>query len=267
MGESASGGVSYGSGLSAYGESGEGSESGWNTGGPGEGGSGTQAGDSSGESGSGETTVGAEGEGSSTGGLGSSSGGEDSGMGGEGSTGAADDTTGGKESADGGGEESAGEGSTGEPSEEEDTCSTVQSCPGATDIGEVSGDASSDPLNVQGTTNAWYEVRVTEDVDGDGDFLGYPLSVNVRLSSPPGGENFDLYVYLAESFSASACGANFQASIKVGEVDSVDLLWGETDLLANGSDDDRWVAIEVVSTGLACQPDESWTLVVQGNTG
>ena len=47
--------------------------------------------------------------------------------------------------------------------------------------------------------------------------------------------------------------------------DVVNLQWGETGIVANGSDDDRDVMIEVRNVSGTCAVGQNWTLALIGN--
>ena len=150
------------------------------------------------------------------------------------------------------------------PSEASTSCVAPNTCQGATDIGSVSGDTSSQPVNESGFTSTWMQIKVTED---DTNPLGKKLNFHATLTSPAS-TNFDLYVYLDDGSSSSpttrACGAPSAQSTNATGPDTASLTWGEG-TPANGSDDTRIVSIEVRYVGGTCDPSAKWSLVVTGN--
>lgn len=169
-----------------------------------------------------------------------------------------DDTT-------GGGEEGTTDGGTTDDGSEstgtEMMCSQDTNCAGAAGLGTVSGDTSSPDLQYEGTQPIWLEFHVTEDNE---DVLGEQLRFTVTLTSPACCD-FDLYVYRGTAGGSTGCNGTLQSSISVGAVDTVTMSWGEG-AVANGVDDDSWIALEVVPKNDECQDDQPWSLLVEGDT-
>jgi len=177
----------------------------------------------------------------------------------DGTTGSAESTSddGMDESTTDGGEESSGGESTGDG----EMCPQMTTCAGAAGLGSVSGDTGSEDLFFNGSDPTWLEFQVTEDND---DVVGEELRFTVTLTSPACCD-FDLYVYRGAEGGATGCDGFLESSISVGAVDSVSMDWGE-DLVANGSDDTAWIAVEIVPKNDECQDGENWDLVVEGDT-
>lgn len=180
--------------------------------------------------------------------------------GGSTSTGSADESTtgllddGGSSSSDGGGGDESTTTDTGEePCLNETMCSTARA------VGGVSGDTGADVLAETGAEPVWLTFQVSED---DSDVAGVAMSFRATLVSPPGAD-FDLYVYRGTEGGTTGCGGFVQASVTTG-VDSVYMTWGEG-LIANGVEDDVWVAVEIVPKDAECAAPEQWSLEVEGN--
>jgi hypothetical protein len=140
------------------------------------------------------------------------------------------------------------------------SCNAPSACSGATDLGTVSGDKNADQKSAQGSTSQWLKVRVTEN---DSDVFGMDLWTKVTLTQPSGGQNFDLYVYLPGS-DILECSAVTKSST-TGGTETVSLSWGEGSGFSNGKNDDRWVTIEVRHVSGTCDPNQKWSLLVEGN--
>ncbi len=154
---------------------------------------------------------------------------------------------------DGGGGDGGG-GDGGAPS-----CAATNTCMAATDLGTVSGDTGSGTLSKQGSVSTWLTVRVTEN---DSSVIGKSLKARITLNSPAG-TNYDLYVYLPGS-DTRACGAPTHTATGATGSDVVNVDWGEG-TVANGSDDDRTVSVEVRHASGPCDAAHQWSLTVQGN--
>lgn len=141
-------------------------------------------------------------------------------------------------------------------------CPSALTCQAPTMLGSVSGDTGNQMLTAMGHQSAWFRVRVTEDHSAVG---GVALSMTARLTSPPG-VDFDVFVYLNASSDAVECSTTTGMPMTNGNVNQVYALWGELGPFSNGSDDDRWVSIEVRPVSGTCSPSATWQLVVEGNT-
>lgn len=138
-------------------------------------------------------------------------------------------------------------------------CPNVDTCPGASGIGQVSGDTGSRTIGTSGSEATWIELQVTEDDDA---LVGAPMSFTVTLVSPAGAD-FDLYVYRGMEGGTSGCNGFMEQSTSPGQ-DSVDMAWGEG-IAANGLDDGVWVAVEIRAKDDVCSA-QPWSLQVEGNT-
>lgn len=139
-------------------------------------------------------------------------------------------------------------------------CPNVDTCPGASGIGQVSGDTGSRTIGTSGSEATWIKFQVTEDDDA---LVGAPMSFTVTLISPAGAD-FDLYVYRGMEGGSTGCNGFMEQSTSAGQ-DSVDMAWGEG-LAANGLDDGVWVAVEIRAKDDVCSPLDEWVLEVEGNT-
>lgn len=139
-------------------------------------------------------------------------------------------------------------------------CTAPAACAAATDLGTVSGDEASNVLTAEGTGSKWLRVWVTEDDDG---VAGVELRATATLTSPPG-TNFDLYVYTGSS-SAHECSAVAAQSTNGSGTDSAQVSFGESGLLANGSNDSRYVTVEVRHVSGPCSANSKWSLAFAGN--
>jgi hypothetical protein len=139
-------------------------------------------------------------------------------------------------------------------------CTAPSSCNGSTNLGSVRGDNGGDTKTAQGHTSQWFRVRVTEDDHG---LQAAELRLTATLTSPPNA-NFDLYLYVAGNDSL-ACTTVSAQSTSSGTTDSAKVKFGESGILANGSDDDRTVTVEVRHVSGTCDPTNKWSLTVKGN--
>jgi hypothetical protein len=139
-------------------------------------------------------------------------------------------------------------------------CTAPAACAGATDLGTVSGDETSNVLTADGTGSKWFRVWVTEDDDG---VAGVKLRATATLTSPPG-TNFDLYLYTGSS-SGHECSAVASQSTNGSGTDSAEVSFGESGVLANGSNDSRYVTVEVRHVSGTCSASSKWSLAFAGN--
>jgi hypothetical protein len=135
-------------------------------------------------------------------------------------------------------------------------CDKKSSCAGATDLGVVRGDTGGDTRSRQGVGSAFFSVDVTEARAWYEDPA--PLRVAFTLISPKS-TNYDLFVYedCAKPTESSQNGA--------GETDKISKSWGEGRIIANFTDDKKTLRVEVRKVSQSCDPDDEWTLIVQGN--
>lgn len=188
---------------------------------------------------------------------------------GQGSTGEGDSTTTGAAQTSTGDSTSTGEpvegssssgGSTGDDTGMPPACVNALTCPTATVLGMVSGDESSPSLEADGSEPTWLAFQVTEDNDSA---LGEDLSFTATLQSPPG-YDFDLYVYRGADGASNGCNGTLQQSTAASGMDVVSMSWGEG-AVANGGDDRRWIAVEIVAKNDMCDPGATWTLTIDGD--
>lgn len=139
-------------------------------------------------------------------------------------------------------------------------CTAPAACGAATDLGTVSGDQTSNVLTADGTGSKWFRVWVTEDDNG---VAGVKLRATATLTSPPG-TNFDLYLYTGSS-SAHECSAVASQSTNGSGTDSAEVSFGEGGLVANGSNDSRYVTVEVRHVSGPCSANSKWSLAFAGN--
>jgi hypothetical protein len=121
----------------------------------------------------------------------------------------------------------------------------------------VCGDENNDVLTVTGVGSKWFEVYVAECVSS---LISYPdLSFTAIIDSPPG-MNYDMYVYKGDDGGPNCSAAPTKAS---GVPERVMDGWGDS----MGSEDGTWLSIEVrYVSGTDCEPTDTWTLRVEGNT-
>ena len=132
----------------------------------------------------------------------------------------------------------------------------LNTCPTSDTLSAVDGDQNNDTRTIKGTTSKWFKVLVNEAVSS---IISYPqLSYTATLATPPG-MDFDLFVYNG-SFSTPSCsGTPKHAS---GNPESVNDTWADT----IGTEDTRWLTLEVrYISGEMC-PSDPWTLTVKGHT-
>lgn len=142
------------------------------------------------------------------------------------------------------------------------SCTSPNTCAGATDLGSISGDTGADVKMASGSGSVWFTVRVTED---DSSISPRTLHAKAELVSPPG-TNFDVFVYVAGGSSGQECFSVNSSSTNASGLDSATSEWGETGLFSNGSDDSRTVTVEVRWISGSCSAATPWTLTVKGNT-
>ncbi|WP_437335876.1 hypothetical protein [Sorangium sp. So ce394] len=126
-------------------------------------------------------------------------------------------------------------------------------CAGAEDLGEISGDDGGDELTVTGTTSKWFKIKIV-DLDDEASSEHF----RATLRSPPG-MNFDLIVYEG-GLDAPDC---FASGVRgQGTPESFYATWDDFPIL----DDHRWFSLEVRHVdGTTCGDDAAWTLTVSGN--
>ncbi len=140
-------------------------------------------------------------------------------------------------------------------------CPSGATCTGATVLGSVSGDTANQKLTASGHQSAWFRVRVTENFD---DITGLTLRVGAKLTSPTGGADYDVFLYVSTGQDVLECSTTSGSTTSTGTVNNVHAEWGEG-LFANGADDDRDVSIEVRPVSGTCTAGQPWQLEVEGN--
>lgn len=159
------------------------------------------------------------------------------------------------------GSSSSSGGSTGDDTSTPPACDNALTCQTATVLGMVSGDEASPDLQADGSEPTWVAFQVTEDNESA---LGEALSFTATLQSPPG-YDFDLYVYRGAEGASNGCNGTLQQSTAASGIDVVSMSWGEG-AVANGADDRRWIAVEIVAKNDMCDPEATWTLTIEGDT-
>lgn len=141
-------------------------------------------------------------------------------------------------------------------------CVAPNTCVGGITMTPVSGDKNADTSTQTGSTSRWLKIRVSEDDSG---VLAESMKLKLTLTSPPG-TNFDMRVYLAGDGSSQKCPPTGpdRTTNTVAGADVTSIEWGESGI-ANGSDDDRTVSIEIVHVSGTCTTGQNWTLLAEGN--
>ncbi len=137
-------------------------------------------------------------------------------------------------------------------------CDFPTTCNSSSTLGGVSGDTTVPSIGETGTEPVWLQVEVSEN---DSSVFGSAMSVTLDLDSTGG--DWDLRAYLGDPGDANGCGGLEAASETTGP-DSVRFDWGEG-ALANNTDDDAIVAVEIFPKADECTVGASWSLTVTGN--
>lgn len=139
------------------------------------------------------------------------------------------------------------------------SCSPLNQCMTARDVGSVSGDTKPvvNSIFENGSAEEWVFFKVKE--DSSTPFSG--LSYKVQLTSPPGA-NYDIFLYHSDNNKNGPVCDNVvkQSTNPAGQLDEIDDGWG--DQLA--SSDTRAVYAHIKHISGPCGPGNEWTLVVQG---
>ncbi|MGK3989909.1 hypothetical protein WME99_43100 [Sorangium sp. So ce136] len=133
--------------------------------------------------------------------------------------------------------------------------SAPNTCAGADDLGEISGDngGASVTLTETGTTSKWFNVFVVDKSNSP----SYE-HFTATLTSPPG-MNFDLIVYEGDK-DETDCFASGERALGTTD-ESFTTTWDDFPIV----DDDRWFSLEVRHVeGTACGSEATWTLTVEG---
>lgn len=142
-------------------------------------------------------------------------------------------------------------------------CDSGVTCRAATLLGTLSGDTGEGGLTANGTTSTWLHVRVTED---DDDVNGRPVRLRAELT---GSDGFEVRAHFDDSRNADAgleCAKRVGSSVPSGAGTRLDLSWGDPpDATANGVDDGRTIALEVLRKDGVCAPNRPWRLQLHGN--
>lgn len=129
-------------------------------------------------------------------------------------------------------------------------------CPASEQLSAIDGDQNNDTRTVKGTTAKWFKVLVNEAVSS---VISYPkLSYTATLTSPAG-MDFDLFEYDGTASQPTCAGNPKHAA---GNPESVTDIWGDS----VGSDDTRWITLEVRYIAGDMCPADQWTLTVKGHT-
>lgn len=118
-------------------------------------------------------------------------------------------------------------------------------------------------LNTVGHTSKWIRVRALELNEG---LVGQKLSARITLT-PAMGTNYNLYVFMPQNNSSVACSEAelIRSSMNpMNEPEVVTLEWGEP-AVPNGTDDHRWISIEVKHMMGTCDASKQWNLKIEGN--
>jgi hypothetical protein len=142
-----------------------------------------------------------------------------------------------------------------------DMCPSAATCQTAIQLGSVSGDTQNQKLTAMGHQAAWFRVRVTEDYSNI--LYGRSLRAAAKITSPPG-VDFDVVLYVNSGADVIECSSTTGTKTTTGSVTQSRAQWGEG-ADPNGSDDDRWISIEVRPLSTACAPGAVWQLEVEGN--
>ncbi|MEO5726187.1 MAG: hypothetical protein ABI134_13645 [Byssovorax sp.] len=132
----------------------------------------------------------------------------------------------------------------------------LNTCPTSDTLSDVDGDQNNDTRTLKGTTSQWFKVLVNEAVSS---LVNYPqLSYTATLATPPG-MDFDLFEYDG-SFSTPSCSGSPKHA--TGNPESVSDSWKDT----IGTEDTRWLTLEVRYISGSMCPSDPWTLTVKGHT-
>lgn len=207
------------------------------------------------------------GAGVGSGGTGATGAGGGGGFGGTGSGGLGSGGTGATGGASSGGTGgiggTSGTGGTGGSGGSTGSCTANNGCLSAASIGSITGDNGPTSLQKTGFGSTFLKLRVTENNES---VIGEKLEIDVSLKSPQGSD-FDFKLYVNKGSDVSPCGMNPEAMAQnggVGGTDKVFVSWGEGSV-ANGSDDDRDVIIEILHKSGPCDSSAQWTLTVVGD--
>lgn len=141
-------------------------------------------------------------------------------------------------------------------------CSSDQQCATARLIGTLSGDTGVALTMTSGSRSAWLRVRV---VENDDTVAGHPLRVQALLRST-GSARFDVRLYVNPGADVLACATPSALPVTDDDISAAMVSWGETDLVANGTDDSRDVVIEIRAVSGTCLPGGTWELTLSGGS-
>jgi hypothetical protein len=141
-------------------------------------------------------------------------------------------------------------------------CQSSDQCATAMSLGAMSGDTGHPTVTAQGSRAAWLRVRVTED---DDTVEGIPMSVLAKLTSPAGAA-FEVLLHVNADSDVLECSTTTGTTTTTGNVKQVRASWGE-DVVADGVDDSRDLAIEIRPISGTCDSGATWQLSVEGNPG
>jgi len=126
-------------------------------------------------------------------------------------------------------------------------------CSAATNLGEVSGDSTSDSLVATHSGAGWYSFRVREDVR-----RGIPLTATIQLDVPDG-VDYDIYVLCGASGCDSDPGPSGSGS--AGRDETVNIRWND-----QYGDTSRTVYFRIDFWGGSTLDCGDWTVTITGNT-
>lgn len=139
-------------------------------------------------------------------------------------------------------------------------CSSGQRCTAASLIGTLSGDTGTALIMTTNSRSAWLRVRVTEN---DNTVAGNPLRVQALLQST-GSALFEVRLYVNRNADVLECATPSALPVTDDQISAAMVSWGETDLVANGTDDSRDVAIEIRAVSGTCLTGGTWQLTLSG---
>lgn len=139
------------------------------------------------------------------------------------------------------------------------SCDAPAACTAAEDLGKMDGDQGAATAQATGTTSKWFKIFLVE----KNSLPGISTKIKAQLTSPPG-VNFDLFLYAPKSGSKTdvECAAVKDSSEETTEVDTVSAEFSDS----LGTDESRFVTLEVRHVSGACSDQASWSLAIAGNT-
>jgi hypothetical protein len=135
------------------------------------------------------------------------------------------------------------------------TCTAANTCPSPQYLGAIAGDgsAAASPLTATGTTAKWLRFRVSETDNG---VTGQNLKVKATLTAPAG------WTFTARMDTATDVASPCTSKLYSPTNGALTLEWGEG-FGANGSDDSRYVVVDIAQGSGACPPSTPWSFKVE----